>query len=104
MIEIHHPPTIQIGESTLSSEIMTLVLLYEPLPDMDESFSQRLVFYNRYLIWIKYHVKELYYLQLAKSHCNRDELKFLCITIERFETSCYSVKNHLKHKNNLNTT
>ncbi|KAK2450695.1 hypothetical protein QL285_009804 [Trifolium repens] len=62
MIGIHHPLTIQIGETTLSSVIMTLVLLYEPLPDLDESFPPRLVFYNCYMIWIKYHVKKLYYL------------------------------------------
>ena len=65
MIGIHHPLSIQIGESTLSSATMTLVLLYELLPDMGESSLTKMELYNRYLIWLKYHVKEAYDLQLA---------------------------------------
>ena len=61
---------IQIGEPTLSSVIMTLVLLYEPLPDMGESFLTRLEVYKRYLIWLKYHVKEIVRSPVGYSHCN----------------------------------
>ncbi|KAK2417420.1 hypothetical protein QL285_039721 [Trifolium repens] len=65
--------------STLSSVIMTLVLLYEPLPDMDESSLTRMKFYKRYLIWLKYHVKEIVRSPVGYSHCN--DIKFIRSTL-----------------------
>ena len=79
MIGIHHLLTNSKlknhhSTTTLSTRTMTLVLL---LPDMSESFLPRMVFCKRYLIWLKYHVKEDFTISSWLSSLQRHQIHTL---------------------------